>query len=63
MTDTLKRYDVVGKLLDYEEGRLEQHEVVELFQHLVDTGIAWQLQGHYGRAATTMLREGLVVQK
>ena len=31
---------------------------VQAWQHLVDTGVVWELQGFYGRAAHRMLSEG-----
>lgn len=37
-----KPYDVTGGIIAYETGELDHEEVVELFQHLVDTGLAWQ---------------------
>jgi hypothetical protein len=47
----------------FEDGELTEEEVVEFFQHLVDTGLAWDLQGSYGRMATRLIQEGKVVQK
>jgi hypothetical protein len=31
---------------------------VEAWQHLVDTGMVWKLQGWFGRAAVQMISEG-----
>jgi hypothetical protein len=55
-----KPYDVTGGIIAYETGELDHEEVVELFQHLVDTGLAWQLQGHYGRTARQLIDCGYV---
>lgn len=51
-------YDVVGKIIAYEDDELDLEQTIELFQHLIDTGMAWQLQGHYGRVATRMIEAG-----
>jgi hypothetical protein len=32
-----------------------------MFQRLINSGIAWQLQGHYGRTAMRLLDKGLCV--
>lgn len=50
----------VDLLMRYEEGLLDEEETVELFQGLVDTGLAWQLQGHYGRTAQALIEAGVV---
>ncbi len=58
----------VDKLVAYEQGDIgdctlplaEQTDLLSLFQELVDTGLAWRLQGHYGRVAATLIRLGLV---
>jgi len=49
------------KIMDYEMGILEEDEIVDMFQELVDTGMAWTLQGHYGRTAASLIEAGLVV--
>lgn len=48
-------YDTLGKIVLYENGELTHAEEVELFQHLIDTGLAWQLQGAYGRRAQALI--------
>ena len=52
-------YDVVGAMMDFEGGMMQSDdEVITLFQHLVDTGLTWQLQGSYGRMAQQMIEGG-----
>jgi len=46
-------------IVAYECGDLDDLQVVELFQHLIDTGRAWQLQGHYGRTAIALIEAGI----
>lgn len=38
----------------------EEGEVLEAWQHLVDTGVAWQLQGSIGRQAVAMIEQGII---
>ena len=51
--------DVTTRIIEFEEGTLEEDEVVELFQDLIDSGLAWQLQGFYGRTAASLIENGL----
>lgn len=40
-------YDVVGQIIAYESCELDDEATIELFQHLLDTGMIWSLQGFY----------------
>jgi hypothetical protein len=53
-------YDLTGQIIAYENGELDEDATTELVQRLVDTGLAWQLQGFYGRLAAAYLDAGLV---
>lgn len=54
------RFSVTDHILAFEAGELDETETIELFQHLIDTGLAWSLQGSYGRTAMRMLEAGYV---
>lgn len=47
-------------IMAYEAGELDEQATVRLFQELVDSGLAWKLQGHYGRTAQRLIEAGLV---
>lgn len=53
----------VEKIIAYETGELDEQGVIDLFQELVDSGMAWRLQGHYGRTATTLIDYGYITRK
>ena len=47
-------------IMAYEAGELESEEqLAEGFQRLIDSGMAWRLQGHYGRMARDLIEAGL----
>lgn len=52
--------DITGRIIEYEMGEMSDEDVIELFQDLVNTGMAWLLQGHYGRMAQSLIDAGLV---
>jgi|TARA_R110000824_G_scaffold249901_1_gene438751 hypothetical protein len=52
--------ELTQQLIDYEEGKLNESETISLFQQLVDSGLAWNLQGHYGRFANELLLAGYI---
>jgi len=63
MEATKKPYDQVGAIIAYEQGELDDEKSIELFQHLIDAGLAWKLQGHYGRTAAALIEAGHCTQK
>jgi hypothetical protein len=51
---------LVDNIIAYEQGELNDREVVCLFADLVRSGMAWSLQGSYGRTATALIKEGWI---
>ena len=51
--------NMTDKIIKYEKGEMQEHEMIEFFQELIDSGIVWTLQGHYGRVATSLIRAGM----
>jgi hypothetical protein len=47
-------------LIKYENGELDETEVVALFQDLYDSGVWVQLQGSYQRTMNDLVQAGLV---
>ena len=48
----------IDQIIAYEQGDLDQEEAIELFQDLINSGLAYQLQGHYGRTANALIEAG-----
>jgi hypothetical protein len=53
-------FDELGFIMAFEGGEIEsEEELADGFQHLIDNGHAWQLQGMYGRTAHALIEAGL----
>ncbi len=52
--------DMADDIIKYENGELSETETVELFSHLIKTGLAWSLQGFYGRTAQSLIENDIL---
>ena len=52
--------DVVGQIMAFENGELDNGEVFALFQFLIDSGMIHSLQGSYQRMAEELLLAGKI---
>ena len=57
--ETMTPYRAVGIAEGFIQVETEE-EVLEAWQYLVDTDIAWTLQGSFGRMAQHLINEGLI---
>ena len=50
--------DRVDKIIAFEQGALDDEEIIALFQEMINDGSVWSLQGTYGRAAQSLINNG-----
>jgi hypothetical protein len=55
---SMDSYSAVGLAEGFVEGTEDQ--VLEAWQYLVNSGLAWQLQGWFGRTASHLIEQGLI---
>jgi hypothetical protein len=55
----MDNYTATGLAEGFIEAESEE-QVLEAWQHLVDTGLAWQLQGFFGRTAASLIEQGYI---
>ena len=49
----------VTEIMAYEDGGMDEETVIDFFQRLISSGLAWQLQGSYGRQAARLIEAGV----
>lgn len=49
-----------SQIIAYENGQLEEADIIELFSNLLNSGLINHLQGHYQRVAQALLEQGLI---
>lgn len=50
----------VDKIIAWESGELDEEGTLELFGGLIASGLAWSLQGTYGRTARDLIEGGYI---
>lgn len=58
----MDNFDLTTWIMRFENSELDEEEIISGFQHLIDTGIVWQLQGSYGRVAADLINSGYCTQ-
>jgi hypothetical protein len=58
MKTKIDNFHAVAICEGFEEAA-DDGEVIECWQHLIDTGLAWNLQGFFGRNAAALIEAGL----
>jgi hypothetical protein len=57
------KMDLMDQIIAFESGELDAGQTVAMFQGLVDSGLAWKLQGFYGRTAMDLIKSGEITAK
>ena len=52
----------IDQIIAFEDGELDLDQTLDLFVGLLNSGLAWQLQGFYGRTATALLEAGHIAR-
>lgn len=55
-------FTAVGIAEGFVEAENEE-QIIEAWQHLIDTGMAWKLQGWFGRQAQALIDGGMCTAK
>lgn len=59
MSDTEPMDDTRAILIAEGEVEADEDTTIAAWQHLIDTGVCWRLQGWFGRAAMNLIEEGI----
>jgi hypothetical protein len=52
----------IDNIIAFENGELDDISTINMFSTLIRTGMAWQLQGFYGRTANALIENNIINQ-
>lgn len=55
---SINSYNAVGIAEGFIQAESEE-QIIEAWQYLIDSGLAWKLQGWFGRTANQLIEEGI----
>jgi hypothetical protein len=58
----LDNYTAVGIAEGFIKSDSEEQQI-GAWQHLIDTGLAWTLQGFFGRTAASLIEQGICTRR
>jgi len=58
----MDNYTAVGIAEGFIESESNDQQI-QAWQHLINTGLAWQLQGFFGRTAMSLIKDGVCYDK
>ena len=53
---------MLNQVIAYEQGELDEEGIIDMFQQLINSGLAWEMQGSYGRTAKALIDAGYCVE-
>ena len=53
---------MINQVIAYEQGELDEEGIIDMFQELINSGLAWKMQGSYGRTAKALIDAGYCVE-
>ena len=56
----INKQNMVGYIIDWEDGSLSEEDTIELFQYIYDNNLQMSLQGMYGRFLHSLIEAGLI---
>ncbi len=51
---------MIDRIIAFETGDIDDTEFLNLFSELIRTGLAWSLQGFYGRTAQQLIENQVI---